>query len=292
MPIETLGGALRQMNRLFADGVVTGLSDGELLERFVAHRDAEAFEVLVARHGPMVLSVCRGILHDPNDAEDAFQAAFLILVKKAGSIRGHRSLGGWLYRVAQRVAIQANAAAARRRAHERRAAEMAVTTSTPGPVVPDDLQPALHEEIGRLPEKLRLALVLCDLQGISQAQAAGQLQWSERTLRNRLSEGRDRLRLRLARRGLAPEGAAMGALWFREAGAAVPTALSEATVRAADGSGQSHGHGRGGLGIGWFTHSRSAQYHADPEAATGHGRSVQRRADGLGCHNRVDFTGR
>ncbi len=116
MAIETLGAALRQINRLFADGAVTGLSDAQLLERFVGRRDATSFEALVARHGPMVLSVCRGILRDPNDADDAFQATFLILVKKAGSIRGNVVLGGWLYRVAHRVAIQANVAAARRNA--------------------------------------------------------------------------------------------------------------------------------------------------------------------------------
>src|SRR4029077_13530350 len=124
MAIKTLGAALRQINRLFADGAVTGLSDAQLLERFVGRRDAGAFEAMLARHGPMVLSVCRGILRDPNDIEDAFQATFLILVKKAGSIRGSVILGGWLYQVAYRVAIQANKAATRRRAREREAGQM------------------------------------------------------------------------------------------------------------------------------------------------------------------------
>src|SRR2546421_10569078 len=124
MAIETLGAALRQINRLIAEGVVTGLSDAQLLERFLNQGDAGAFEALVARHGPMVLSVCRGILRDPNDAEDAFQATFMILVKKAGTIRGRVVLGGWLYQVAHRVAVQANIAAARRRAHEREAGQM------------------------------------------------------------------------------------------------------------------------------------------------------------------------
>src|SRR6267154_6875 len=105
MAIETLGAALRQINRLWADGSITGFSDGQLLERFVFGHDAAAFEALVAHHGPMVLSVCRGILKDPNDAEDAFQATFLILVKKSAAFRGHVSLGPWLYRVAHRVAI-------------------------------------------------------------------------------------------------------------------------------------------------------------------------------------------
>ena len=132
MAIETLGAALRQINRLFASGAVTGFSDAQLLERFVCGHDAAAFEALVGRHGPMVLSVCRGILGDPNDAEDAFQATFLILVKKAGTFRGHVALAGWLYLVAHRVAIRANAAAARRRAHERQAGQMAAATRAPG----------------------------------------------------------------------------------------------------------------------------------------------------------------
>src|SRR5439155_17358971 len=111
MAIQTLGAALRQMNRLLAGGTVTGFSDAQLLERFISGHDAVAFEALVGRHGPMVLGVCRGILRDPNDAEDAFQATFLILVKKSGTFRGHVALGPWLYQVAHRVAVRANAAA-------------------------------------------------------------------------------------------------------------------------------------------------------------------------------------
>jgi len=233
MAIETLGAALRQINRLFAEGVVAGLSDAQLLERFLTQGDAGAFEALVGRHGSMVLSVCRGILRDPRDAEDAFQATFLVLVQKGGTIRGRDALGGWLHQVAHRVAIQANAAAARRRTLERQVGQMAVATSTNGPAALDDLLPALHEEIARLPEKYRLAIVLCDLEGMTQAQAAGQLHWSERTLRHRLAEGRARLKRRLARRGLAPDGAMLGAVFLREARAAVPPAWCELTVRAA-----------------------------------------------------------
>ncbi len=189
MAIEKLGAALMRINRLMADGTVTGFSDAQLLERFHFEKDAEAFEALVAHHGPMVLSVCRGILKDPNDAEDAFQATFLILVKKSGTLRRHEALGPWLYQVAHRVAIRANAAAARRRACERRAGQMAATSSTSGPSRPDEPLQALHEEIARLPEKLRRAVVLCDLQSIPQKQAAGELRLSERTLQRRLSEG-------------------------------------------------------------------------------------------------------
>jgi RNA polymerase sigma factor (sigma-70 family) len=233
MAIERLGAALRQINRLFANGVVAGLSDAQLLERFLTRGDAGAFEALVGRHGPMVLSVCRGILRDPSDAEDAFQATFLVLVQKGGTIRGRDALGGWLYQVAHRVAIQANAAAARRRKLERQVGQMAVASSTNGPAASDDLLPALHEEIARLPEKYRLAIILCDLEGMTQAQAAGQLHWSERTLRQRLAEGRARLKRRLARRGLAPDGAMLGAVFLREARAVVPPAWCESTVRAA-----------------------------------------------------------
>jgi DNA-directed RNA polymerase specialized sigma24 family protein len=107
MAIETIGAALRQINRLFSDGVVTGLSDGQLLDRFLAERDGAAFEMLMARHGRMVLSVCRGVLRNPADAEDAFQATFLVLVNKARTLRGRAVLGGWLHLVAYRVAIQA-----------------------------------------------------------------------------------------------------------------------------------------------------------------------------------------
>jgi RNA polymerase sigma factor (sigma-70 family) len=233
MAIETLGAALRQINRLFAEGVVAGLSDTELLERFVTRGDAGAFEALVGRHGPMVLSVCRGTLRDPHDAEDAFQATFLVLVQKGGTIRGRGALAGWLHQVAHRVAIQANIAAARRRTREREVEQMAVATPMNAPAASDDLLSALHEEIARLPEKYRLAVVHCDLEGMTQAQAAGQLHWSRRTLQHRLAEGRARLKRRLARRGLAPDGATVGAMLLREARAAVPSAWNEATVRAA-----------------------------------------------------------
>ena len=233
MAIETLGAALRQIKHLFADGVVTGLSDAQLLERFHTQSDAGAFEALVGRHGPMVLSVCRGILRHPHDAEDAFQATFLVLVRKGGGIRGRDALAGWLYQVAHRVAIQANIAAARRRTIERQVAQMAVATGTNGPAASDELLRTLHDEISRLPEKYRLPVIYCDLRGMTQAQAAGQLHWSERTIHHRLAEGRARLKRRLARRGLAPDGASLAVVFLREAQAAVPAAWSEATVRAA-----------------------------------------------------------
>jgi RNA polymerase sigma factor (sigma-70 family) len=229
MAIETLGAALRQINHLLAAGTITGFSDAQLLERFVFRHDAAAFEALVAHHGPMVLSVCRGILNDPNEAEDAFQATFLILVKKSRTLRRHEALGPWLYR----VAIRANAAATRRRACERRAGQMAVTISPSGPWAPDEPLQALHEEIARLPEKFRRAVILCDLQSAPQARAARELRLSERTLQRRLSEGRKRLKARLIRRGLAPDGAVWEPALLCGARVAIPPAWGEATVRAA-----------------------------------------------------------
>ena len=223
----------QEMGRLFAEGTLTGLSDAELLRRFAAERDAGAFDNLVARHGPMVLGVCRGLLTDPNDAEDAFQATFLILVKKAGAFRGPVALGGWLYLVARRVAIRANAAAARRRAYERRAGQMAKTSTDTEPPARDDLLRALHVEIARLPKQCRVAVVLCDLEGTPQDRAAAELRLSERTLRRRLSEGRERLKARLAGRGLGQDEAMLGALCIRAGAPLVPAGWRDATVRAA-----------------------------------------------------------
>src|SRR5262249_44738550 len=118
---KQLGAAMRQFQRLFDAGAVAGLPDDQLLNPFVSHREDAAFEALVERHGPMVLSVCRGVLKDPNDAQDAFQATFLVLVRKAGSIRAGASLGSWLFRVAHNTATQINADTARRQRLERRA---------------------------------------------------------------------------------------------------------------------------------------------------------------------------
>ncbi len=138
----------------------------------------------------MVLSVCRGVLHDPNDAEDAFQATFLVMLKKAGTIRGRQALGGWLYQVARRVAVQANMAGARRRAHEKEAGQMAAAIAVSGSTPADELLRSLHEEVARLHESHRLAIVLCDMEGKTQAQAALELDWSERTLRRKLAQAR------------------------------------------------------------------------------------------------------
>jgi RNA polymerase sigma factor (sigma-70 family) len=167
-----MGAVRRQLERVFAGGSVAGLTEGQLLDRFVAARDDAAFEALVVRHGPMVHSVCRRMLRDPNDVDDAFQATFLVLVRKAGSLRRRDLLGNWLYGVAFRVASRARSVSARRMKIETPAdevAELALARDECEPA-PD---PSLHEELHRLPEKYRAPVVLCYLEGLTHEEAAG-----------------------------------------------------------------------------------------------------------------------
>src|SRR6185437_293126 len=138
--------ALRQIDRLFGEGTLAGLSDARLLERYNAHGDELAFEALVRRHGPMVLGACRRVLGDPNDVDDAFQAALLLLARKARSIRDEDCVGGWLHRVAWRIAMQVKADAARRRVQERRASEQVGERGAAGKA-PDDTAAVIHQEI-------------------------------------------------------------------------------------------------------------------------------------------------
>jgi RNA polymerase sigma factor (sigma-70 family) len=219
---------LRRLCKLAA-APADATSDAELLARFTAGHDQGAFAGLVARHGPMVLGVCRRILRDAHDAEDAFQATFLVLARKAGSICKGESLASWLYGVAYRVAVKARAGAARRRAREQRAVEMSAADPLLDMTV-REVQQVLHEELHQLPEKYRAPLVLCYLEGKSQEEAASQLGWSKGTTRGRLDRGRDQLRKRLARRGLALSAvlgaAALGA-------SPVPAALAASVVGAA-----------------------------------------------------------
>lgn len=190
---------LPQIHRLFVGGVTAGLSDGVLLRRYCESRDEHAFATLVARHGAMVLSVCRGVLWDESQVEDAFQAVFLVLVRRARSIRVDDSLGGWLHAVAYRVAQRANAQVAKRRVWERTgvAVDHAVASR---PAAPDPRLAALHEEIARLPESYRQPLVLCSLEGKTQVEAAREIGCGEATVRRRLVGALERLRTRLNRR--------------------------------------------------------------------------------------------
>ncbi len=219
--------ALRPIDRLFGEGTLAGLPDARLLERYVRHRDELAFEALVRRHGSMVLAVCRRVLEDPNDADDAFQAAFLLLARKARSIWVEGSLGGWLHRVACRIALQVQSDASRRRVQERLAAERTGKAIAPDKGH-DDTAVVIHQEIDRLPERYRRPVVLCYLEDMTYQQAALHLHWSEATTRGRLARGRSLLRARLTQRGVSLAGIA----WPGRA-ATVTAALRNATVRSA-----------------------------------------------------------
>ena len=203
----------RIIGALFSDGSATGMTDAQLLDRFVSDRDAtaeHAFEVLARRHGPMVLSVCRSVLGDQHEAEDAFQATFLVLARRAASLRDPANLGPWLYGVARRTSQKAKARRSRLERLIQRAGAMArvESGSDANPVHGHEEAEMLHEEIGRLPEKYRTPVVLCDLEGLSRQEAARQLGWPMGTLGVRLMRARERLRARLTRRGLSSAGLA------------------------------------------------------------------------------------
>src|SRR5215475_1370820 len=213
-----------------ADG---GFTDGQLLARFIEQRDQAAITALVQRHGPMVWGVCRRILRHHHDAEDAFQASFLVLVRKAASIRQREMTANWLYGVAHQTAMKARALRAKRRTREKQG------TAMPEPQAPEqdprnDLQPLLDQELSRLPDKYRVAIVLCDLEGKTRQEAARQLGLPEGTLAGRLTRGRAMLARRLARLGLAVSGGALAAVFSQEAASAgVPISVVASTIKAA-----------------------------------------------------------
>jgi RNA polymerase sigma factor (sigma-70 family) len=201
------------------------LSDAELLRQFIARHDEAGFAILLQRHGPLVLEVCRQVLRDPHDAEDAFQAVFLVLARKAASIRRQESLAAWLHRVALNVSRKARAGAARRQALERHRA-VASAVSPADEVARRDWQAVLHEEVDRLPEKYRAAVIVCYQEGNTHDEAARQLGWPLGTVKGRLARARDLLRSRLARRGVTLSVACA-------ATAVVPEALAASALRAA-----------------------------------------------------------
>ena len=226
MGIERKGVVLRELRTLFSVGTIRDLTDGQLLERFATDRGEaaeQAFAALVERHGPMVLRVCRGVLVDSHDTQDAFQATFLVLVKKARSLWVRDSLGPWLHQVAFRTASCARKSAARRRRHERLASEFANETHSE---LGDELGRVLHEEIDRLPDRYRAPVVLCDLEGRTHEQAARHLGWPIGTVKSRQSRGRERLRQRLLRRGLGSNAGLIGPSVL------VPPALVDSTTSA------------------------------------------------------------
>jgi RNA polymerase sigma factor (sigma-70 family) len=232
---------LGSIRTLFNVGAIGDMSDGQLLERFARGGEAAelAFAALVERHGAVVFETCLTILRDEHEAEEAFQATFLVLVRKSRSLWVRESLSPWLHQVACRAARCARSAAVRRMAHERRAAEVNAERHGRGtPGLADDpaaeLRGTLHEEIERLPERYRAAVVLCDLEGRTQEQAARQLACPVGTVKSRLARGRERLRECLRRRGFSASVASLApGLDPRTAPAVPPAAWADATIRTA-----------------------------------------------------------
>jgi len=227
-----LGSVLRRLRRLFDRPGYPTPTDAEVLARFVAERDEAAFELLVWRHGPTVLSLCRRMLRREQDAEDAFQAAFLTLARRASCIGRRQSVGSWLFKVAFRVALRARERAARRSVVP--LAEQPEPAG-PAPAGPDaEVRSFLDEEVSRLPEKYRAAVVLCYLQGKTNTEAARELGCPRGTIDSRLAWARQRLRQRLARRGVSLSLAGLVAVLAPSGGnAAVPAALVPATAHLA-----------------------------------------------------------
>jgi RNA polymerase sigma factor (sigma-70 family) len=235
--------SVHQIGTLLTAGAIGQLTDRRLLERFLARSGGSeseaAFEVLVRRHGPMVQSVCRKLLRDSHGAEDAFQATFLVLARRASSIRERDAVASWLFGVASRVAARARADAERVRALERRVAEQRLESTQPS-TDSTDLSAELFAEVHRLPERYQAPIILCYLEGHTHEQAAATLRCPVRSLQTRLLRAKARLRTRLIKRGLAPAIGMLAAEHLRSksgaaAAASLPFALIESTTRAATG---------------------------------------------------------
>jgi RNA polymerase sigma factor (sigma-70 family) len=235
MPYQPLAVALRRLLRVAQPQSKDQPSDGQLLQRFTDEHDESAFEAIVQRHGTMVWNVCRRVLANSSDADDAFQAAFLVLVRKAKQLAGGDSIAGWLHVVAHRISLDARSSAVRRRKHESQGSAMLQGDSPAGDQW-SEVRQVLDDELRRLPEKYRAPLVLCYLEGKTNDEAADQLGWTRGTIAGRLSRARDVLRGRLARRGLALAPAVLvSTLAQNAATAAVPSPVMNCTVKAALG---------------------------------------------------------
>jgi RNA polymerase sigma factor (sigma-70 family) len=208
-----------------------GLTDGQLLARFVSSRDEASFAALVRRHGPMVLGVCRRLLRHAQDAEDCFQVAFLVLARKAASVVKRESVGSFLYGVAYRTALTARAVNRRRQARERQVEEMPHPEVTPADV--PDWRPWLDRELSRLPEKYRTPVILCDLEGRTRREVARHLSLPEGTLSSRLATARRMLAKRLSRYELPLAGGVLALSFSGAASAGVPESLVASTTKAA-----------------------------------------------------------
>jgi RNA polymerase sigma factor (sigma-70 family) len=228
-----LDSILHYICRFIGPGPGTEVPDGQLLRQFASQRDETAFAALMQRHGAMVLGVCRRALGQSQDAEDVFQATFLLLARKAGSIRKPESVGSWLYGTAYRLTVRARANAIQRRACERQVEQMPPADPM-REVIGRELRLVLDEELSQLPEKYRAPLVLCYLEGKTNRQAAQELGWSEGSMSWRLARGRQLLGEQLTRRGLILSGAPLALLLAEEARAApVPAELVQSTLQAA-----------------------------------------------------------
>ncbi len=216
----------RAIDGLVLSGSLVGLTEEELLARFLERRDPRALEAIVDRHGALVLTVCRQLLADPNDVDDAFQATFLVLIRKAGSVRRPGSLASWLYGVAYRTALRL-----KRTSRPISLLTDQVETSVSCPTVEQEQVSLLHQEIDRLPEKYRQPIVLCYFEGLTHDDAAARLCWPVGTVRGRLARARDRLRDRLDRRGVSLSVGLPGALdRLRSGSAALPEGLLRSTT--------------------------------------------------------------
>jgi RNA polymerase sigma factor (sigma-70 family) len=231
MATDQMNSILHHLRRaaFLQDGA--GLSDGQLLERFRVRREELAFEVLLRRHGPMVLGVCRRVLQNAHDAEDAFQATFLVLVRKAASLQSRETVGNWLYGVAYHTALKARAARLRRRTKEAQVKTMSVRDALSEDAW-QDLQPLLDQELSRLPDKYREPVVLCELQGKTLKEAAQQLRVPVGTLSGRLTTARRLLAKRLTRHGVALSAGSLATV-LPSTATSMPTPLVISTVKAA-----------------------------------------------------------
>ncbi len=226
--------ACRQIRTLYALGTLGSMTDAQLLALFLARGGDEAedaFSALVDRHGPLVLAVCRRMLKSTHDAEDAFQATFFILARRAASLTRREKLAGWLHGVAVRTASEARRRSARQRRRERRSIEMSNTQSTPSNDQ-DDILPILDEELLRLPQRFRAALVACELEGKSRRQAALELGLPEGTLSTHLARARKLLRERLLRRKVSLGSGPALAMIPPLALSTIPERLKLATLKA------------------------------------------------------------
>jgi RNA polymerase sigma factor (sigma-70 family) len=221
---------LRQIARAHMDA---GMTDGELLESFVSRGDEAAFQTLLRRHGPMVLGVCRRVLHSYHDAEDAFQATFLVLVRKASSVKPSNMVANWLHGVAYRTALKARAVLGKRQVREQPLVEVPEPDAGRQELW-SDLQAVLDQELCRLPDKYRMPLILSDIQGRSIKEMTRQLGWPQGTVAGRLARARTMLAKRLTRRGVALSGGSITAVMLEtEASACIPASLAASTIKVA-----------------------------------------------------------